>query len=236
MSVKLVAIGNLLMMDDGIGIRVAQVLQKKLENRGVEIIIGETDAEYCLSRIIDHDFMFILDSTYFGYEPGSITIIPINDAVTYDGFYSQHQMNLIKLMRFYDKPVQGFIIGIEAYEVRFGMNLSEQIEKNLKHISKAIIQIIDLIMEVMQMHDTFLFKNISVKLTDICHNNNIYKIKKLHIVVNHHSHVTQETLHEFLKTHNEQLVDDWTEIIVERQSIEELTAIIKSIEGDKLEE
>lgn len=147
MGVKLIAIGNLLMRDDGIGIRVTEALQKQLEKRGIDVIIGETDAEYCLSRVMNKDFIFILDSTYFGHEPGTVSIIPINNAANHDGIYSQHQMSLINLIRFYDKSVEGFIIGIEAYEIEFGLSLSEYIEKNFRIICKTIIHIIDLIME-----------------------------------------------------------------------------------------
>jgi hydrogenase maturation protease len=144
MSKKLIAIGNRIMSDDGIGVLIAEQLKDKLEKVGVQVIIGETDVDYCLSLIEDGDFLFILDATLYGTKPGGVSIVELNK--TGDFFekgYSQHQLSLIKLLNSYAlKKVSGFVIGIEASNIEFGMELSEVLKENFKKIKNQVYNLI----------------------------------------------------------------------------------------------
>ncbi len=84
------------------------------------------------------------------------------------------------------------------------------------------------------MHDTFLLKRISESLNEICEANKIIKVHKLRIITNPNSHIYKENLYEHLKEANSELVGDWTDIIIFKEDIEALTAIIDSIEGVKI--
>ena len=57
MNVKLIAIGNKIMGDDRIGPLVAEHLEKFLSQLGIEVVIGETDIGYCLSKINEKDMI-----------------------------------------------------------------------------------------------------------------------------------------------------------------------------------
>lgn len=83
------------------------------------------------------------------------------------------------------------------------------------------------------MHDTILLNKISEAVKQVCADNNIRKINKLAVVVNHTSHVNEENLYEHLQYENKDLIGGWTKIKVEREDIEEQTAILHSIEGDR---
>lgn len=85
------------------------------------------------------------------------------------------------------------------------------------------------------MHDTFLLKGISDNLIILCNTNNITKVRKLHIITNLNSHINRNNLYEHLKEQNRDLIGEWTDILVEREEIENLTAVIESIEGDTFE-
>lgn len=85
------------------------------------------------------------------------------------------------------------------------------------------------------MHDTFLLKGISDNLIILCNTNNITKVRKLHIITNLNSHISRNNLYEHLKEQNRDLIGEWTDILVEREEIENLTAVIESIEGDTFE-
>ncbi|MEQ8199655.1 MAG: hydrogenase maturation protease, partial [Clostridiaceae bacterium] len=69
---KLVAVGNRYMKDDGIAIEVAEILEDRLTDLNLEIIIGETDSQNCFYLLNKDDFVFILDALCIGTEPGSI--------------------------------------------------------------------------------------------------------------------------------------------------------------------
>ena len=84
------------------------------------------------------------------------------------------------------------------------------------------------------MHDTFLLKRISDNLIILCNTNNITKVRKLHIITSLNSHINKNNLYEHLKEQNGDLIGEWSNIIVEREDIENLTAVIESVEGDRV--
>jgi len=55
------------------------------------------------------------------------------------------------------------------------------------------------------------------------------------VTVNNNSHVNKENLYDHIIKCNSELIDENIEIVVERQPIEEQTAIIESLEGDVFE-
>lgn len=70
------------MGDDGIAIYVTEMLRKELESRGIEVIIGETDSQYCISKIEEGDFLLILDASYFGIEIKGLAYLFLRFAAT----------------------------------------------------------------------------------------------------------------------------------------------------------
>lgn len=147
MRIKCIAIGNRIMGDDGIGIKVLEELSQELEKCKIEVIIGETDFDYGLSKIAEGDILFIIDSTYFNIDPGTVTFTPIEKAINSQWqIYSQHQPSLINLLNTYKKSVKGYIIGIEVEKIHFCLDLSETLKEKFldicEEIHKFIIQTI----------------------------------------------------------------------------------------------
>ncbi|MHC1722234.1 MAG: hydrogenase maturation protease [Aminipila sp.] len=139
MVVKCIAIGSRIMGDDSIGIKVAEILSPQLREEKIETIIGEADADYALRQIDDEDFLFILDSTYFQIAPGTVTYTSIDEAlILQNQIYSQHQPNLIQLIKLSNKSIKGFIIGIEVEDISFGLGLTDCLKEKLPSICKEI--------------------------------------------------------------------------------------------------
>lgn len=86
------------------------------------------------------------------------------------------------------------------------------------------------------MHDTFLLNKISKSLKELCEKNNIRIITQLTIVVSYNSHVNENNLQEHLKEHNKELLADGFKIIMQREDLEDQTAIIHSIQGETFED
>lgn len=84
------------------------------------------------------------------------------------------------------------------------------------------------------MHDTFLLNKISHSLKEICSENKINKIEQFSLVVNHHSHINEKNLREHLELHNPDIIAKNIKIEIQREDIEQQTAIIKSIQGETL--
>ncbi|HYE83955.1 MAG TPA: hypothetical protein VEG39_17540 [Clostridia bacterium] len=84
------------------------------------------------------------------------------------------------------------------------------------------------------MHDTFLVKRISEALGELFEEKKLGRITKLRIITSKDSHIRQKDLYEHLLEEYKGIAGEWTEIIIEHQDIESLTAIIESVEGDIL--
>ena len=140
MGKKVLAIGNRIMRDDAIGVLIAEELKNNLEELGFQVILGETDVDYCLSFVEEGDFIFILDCTFYGVEPGKISLLDIKEK---EGFfekgYSQHQLSLIKLLNSYNvKDVTGYIIGIEGADIDYGAELSRELLDKFNDIKNKV--------------------------------------------------------------------------------------------------
>jgi hydrogenase maturation protease len=130
-----IGIGSLIMSDDGIGTRVAGAIKDKLQEHEIAILVGETDVQYCINEIRSDDFIVIIDAVMQGNEPGSIEIIPLQNTVKSHGkLHSQHDFSLIDAISLNYPGIQGCLIGIEAVDIGFGLNLSDVLKKRFDHI------------------------------------------------------------------------------------------------------
>ena len=86
------------------------------------------------------------------------------------------------------------------------------------------------------MHDTFLNERIFEALLKLCRENRVSRLNKVNITVNIDSHITEKSLRKHFSRRENNLIGSWTEIIVEKQDVGKLNAVIKSIEGDSSDE
>lgn len=138
MSVKLIALGNVLMKDDAIGIEVAKEIEDMLKEYNIEVIYGETDISYCLTQIDKNDIIFVVDAASYGVNPGDITVIPIHGFSSNGIKHTQHNYNLLDLLKLYYPDIKGEIFAVKINEVEFHYGLSLILQKKLKTISKEV--------------------------------------------------------------------------------------------------
>ena len=81
------------------------------------------------------------------------------------------------------------------------------------------------------MHDTHLVEKISRSVIGLCAEKKIYAINELCVSVHKNSHVTEDTLLDFIKNAKSSLVDGETRIRILRDQFQENTALIRYIDG-----
>ncbi|WP_373897498.1 hypothetical protein ACER0A_012510 [Haloimpatiens sp. FM7315] len=84
------------------------------------------------------------------------------------------------------------------------------------------------------MHDSYLMQNISSAIKEICRRSNLKKVSLIEISVDKTSHITEENLLEHLRDLNREVVDENTKVNVIYENMEELTAIIKKVQGEEI--
>jgi hydrogenase maturation protease len=140
---KVIAIGNRLMMDDAVAVLILEKIGNILEDKGIEVIIGETDVEFCFSKLNELDVFYIIDSTYYGNSPGTVTFKSLND-IKKIGAQSKsiHFLGLIDLVNMYKMNIKGYFIGIEIANIDINIGLSHILQGKVEYIYKKILSFI----------------------------------------------------------------------------------------------
>lgn len=141
--IKVFGIGNILLCDDGIGVRVLEKLLPTIHSLSPQIegIIGETNALFCIDCLNADDFVIIIDSTYLNLNPGTISYIPFSECERFiTNPSASHQMTLLRLLKLEYPNIKGYLIGIEIERIDFSLDLSDVLEECFEAICTEILQ------------------------------------------------------------------------------------------------
>lgn len=145
---KLIAVGSRIMKDDGIGLVIAKMLEKRFLHSDVEIIYGETDSESCFYTLNRGDFVLILDAMCSNGSPGTIQVFSLKELMKQESsLFMQHDMSFLDLLRIYRLSIEGYLIGIEAAEIVPGIELSLTLQRQLPDICGKVETIIQNILQ-----------------------------------------------------------------------------------------
>lgn len=142
---KIFGIGNILLGDDGVGVRVVEKIKEEIKNisEDIDVIIGETDYLYCLNQIEQDDTIVIIDSTYLDIKPGYVSYFDLKDCNRFIKYFnSQHESNLVKSILIENLNIKGYLIGIEIDKVDYSLELSKTIKDNFYNICLDVLKYI----------------------------------------------------------------------------------------------
>lgn len=142
-KIIVLGIGNVLMMDDGIGIYLIEELSRLNTKADISFLIGESDIDYCIEQIMDAAFVIIVDAAFSGNEPGSLTIYPLSDLHEHRELdISSHNFHLFNLLFLQKDRIKGFLIGVEPYEIQFHIGLSKTLNEKWNSILQDVSETI----------------------------------------------------------------------------------------------
>jgi len=147
MSMKLLAIGNVLMGDDAVAIYLATKLQDELTQLGIEVFYAETDIEYCITCINDGDYIIFVDAADFGGVTGEVSLLSFDDIFisSSEKLVTGHGINFLDIIKLYELKIQGVILAVQIADISFRYGLSEELQNQfsdcasqiMKHINKV---------------------------------------------------------------------------------------------------
>lgn len=143
MGKKVIGIGNKLMMDDGAALFVLENIKINLEAKDIEVILGETDVDYCFSKLNCQDEFYIIDSTCCGNSPGTVIFKTLDDVKklkTNDCLV--HSLGLIHLINIYELNIKGYFIGIEIGNININFGLSSILVEQFDAICNKVLNFI----------------------------------------------------------------------------------------------
>jgi len=139
--VAVLGIGNEVMADDGVGVRVVRRLRESWHEPRVEWIEAGTALADALDLVPDGADVVAVDAAEGGGEPGSVYRFGLDDAASARGV-SLHERSLPEVFAAAELGGSQFgkvvILGIEPRIVEFGDALSPALEDKLPAICDAV--------------------------------------------------------------------------------------------------
>jgi hydrogenase maturation protease len=147
MKTLVLGLGNPLLRDDSIGLRVARELRELCrDDQSIEVGEDYWGGLRLMERMIGYDRVVIIDAILTNQEPGTIHILSPDDIPTQRSA-SVHDVNLPTALEFGRRagaqlPSSSAItlIGIEALDVQtFDESLSPELERTIPHAVDTIL-------------------------------------------------------------------------------------------------
>lgn len=137
-------VGNILMQDEGIGVRVLEWLQAHYVSNEVEMIDGGTMGLDLLHYLEGVDHLLILDAIEAGKKPGEITTLTGKDVPAFLGMkISPHQIGVQDLLATAQlmghTPPEVIILGVQPTWLSVGLEMSPAVTVQVEPLARLAL-------------------------------------------------------------------------------------------------
>ena len=152
MKTLVIGLGNPLLRDDSVGLRVAQQLQPLLaDDSDIEIVEDYRGGLRLMEQMIGFDRAIIIDAICTGAEPGTIHLLSPGDIPTQHSA-SAHDVNLPTALQFgrnsgahlpADEAI--LLVGVEAVDIQTfdDEKLTPEVEAGISHAIEAVLSFLN---------------------------------------------------------------------------------------------
>lgn len=145
-DIVVLGVGNVLMTDEGIGIKCVEVLERDgLLPASVRIVDGGTSTHELLEDLENLDVLVIVDAVVSGKEPGSIVRLEGQDIpAAFSNKLSPHQHginDLLATLRLLGRaPKTVILFGVEPERLALSMELSPRLQAVLPRLVARVVE------------------------------------------------------------------------------------------------
>lgn len=145
MNKRVLAIGNILLTDDGVAIYLCDHIKNKLESMGYELYKCETDVSYAVSLLNEKDIYIILDAAFTGGNAGEVRCLSFKDYEKefYKNEMFSHNISIYDYIFKSGKDIKGWTVLVEVCSLELNKGLSEIIGDRLEEIGEKVIECIE---------------------------------------------------------------------------------------------
>ena len=142
-KIVVIGIGNLLLMDEGIGVHTINELERYDLPNNVEIYDGGTGGFKLIDLMHNTKKVIFIDAVDIDKAPGTITIFKSKDVRSLypKKKYSLHDTDLlevIKMTELLDNPPEIEIVGIQPKTINYGTTLSKELADSMSNIVSTV--------------------------------------------------------------------------------------------------
>jgi hydrogenase maturation protease len=147
-KIVVIGIGNLLLMDEGIGVHTINELEKHDLPESIEIYDGGTGGFKLIDLMHGAARVIFIDAVETGKAPGSVTIFSAEEvhSLYNKKKYSLHDtdlMEIIKMTELLDDPPIIEIVGIQPKIINYGTTLSKELAGSMSNIVNSVLKRIE---------------------------------------------------------------------------------------------
>ena len=145
MDILVLGIGNVLLTDEGIGVRALKEIERRYSfSDNVELMDGGTAGIELLRHIRKRKHLIIIDAMTFDQEPGTVMRVEGEDVpAAFRTRISPHQLGLSDLlaaaMLTNELPENLVLFGVEPESIDIGLELTDKIEASLDKLIGAVV-------------------------------------------------------------------------------------------------
>jgi len=142
----IIGVGNLLLKDEGVGVHVAQELQKRDLSSAVEVHDGAVAGIGLLDFFPGASKVLLIDAADMNLDPGAIVRFTPEEVISEKGGprFSAHDVSLLevlKLAKALDQyPLEVVIFGIQPKEISWGTELSPEVRASVPKVIEAVLK------------------------------------------------------------------------------------------------
>jgi hydrogenase maturation protease len=144
MSALVLGVGNILLADEGIGVRVVEAFQQRyVIPEGIDVLDGGTAGMDLLDTLSGRSHIIIVDAVRTGAEPGTIVrLAGQNVPALFNNRISPHQLGIsdvLAVLRLIDQePRHIALIGIVPLDLDPGLELSRAIADKIDEMVELV--------------------------------------------------------------------------------------------------
>lgn len=149
-KILVLGVGNILLHDEGVGVRVVEKLQSEYDfSDNVELMDGGTLGLRLMEPISESDYLIVVDAVKNGHPPGTLYRLPTEVLAKRVAFKnSLHQLNLVETLALSEilgkSPATAVIIGVEPADISpWGTELTEIIQGRVSDICAEVLEEIE---------------------------------------------------------------------------------------------
>ncbi|MBN2316903.1 MAG: hydrogenase maturation protease [Sedimentisphaerales bacterium] len=146
----IICLGNPLMRDEGIGVRLATELSQRLaDNPNTEVVDLGTGGLTIMHAILSREKVVFVDCALMGEASGVMRRFTPEEVVSkkIKTRYSVHEGDLLEVLKLStdmgECPDDIVIFGIEPKEIASGEGLSDELQSNIQHYLETILNEIE---------------------------------------------------------------------------------------------
>ena len=146
--ILVLGLGNLLLSDDAVGLRLLEDLARETWTDEVEFVDGGTQGLALLPYLSEREAVLVLDAIGLGAEPGTVHILRDEDVRRLRGQRAEtaHEGNgltLLETARLLGEKLPNLVvIGVEPAHVRTGVGLSSEVAEGARQALASASQLL----------------------------------------------------------------------------------------------